>query len=83
MVYFLCRFQQVDVNLDSSYKNLTLNHWFLSFKLDTFTTLVEIKVSQQIFALWTDNEGEYISHYFSTYCVNADIKRQFITPYTH
>jgi len=83
MVYFLCRFQQVDVNLDLGYKNLTLNYWFLSFKLDTLTTQVERKVPQHIFALWTNNEGEYTSHYFSTYYVKVGIKRQFITLYTH
>lgn len=27
--------QRIDVNLGPCYKNLTLNHWFLPFKLDT------------------------------------------------
>jgi hypothetical protein len=83
MVRFLCRLQQIDVNLDLGYKNLTLNHWFLSFKPYTLTTLVERNVPQWIFGLWIDNDGEYISHYFSTYCANVGIKRQFIAPYTH
>jgi len=39
MVRFLCRFQQVDVNLGPGYKNLTLNHRFLPFKPDTLTAL--------------------------------------------
>jgi hypothetical protein len=29
-----------------------------------------------------NNNGEYNSHWFSTYCTNDGIKRQFITPYT-
>jgi hypothetical protein len=46
MVRFLCWFQQVDVNLDLGYKNLTLNCWFLSFKPYTLTILVERNVPQ-------------------------------------
>ncbi len=40
-VWFLCRFQQVDVNLGLGYKNLTLNCRLLPFKQDTLTTLVK------------------------------------------
>jgi hypothetical protein len=43
MPQFLCQFQQVDVNSSPGYENLTLNCWFLPFKPNTFTTLVDTK----------------------------------------
>jgi hypothetical protein len=44
MVWVLCPFQQVDVNLDLGYKNLTLNCPFLPFKPDTLITQINTKL---------------------------------------
>ena len=50
-------------------------------KFQEFKALVEKQTSKNIYALRTDNGGEFESHYFDGFCKEEGIKRQLIVPY--
>jgi hypothetical protein len=50
-------------------------------KFQEFKDWVENQTRRKIKVLRSDNGGEYTSKYFSSFCIEAGIKREFTVPY--
>ncbi len=51
-------------------------------KFRTYKILAENQTQKKILKLRNDNGGEYISNFFTKFCNNSSVAREFIAPYT-